>query len=362
VLDFTSSLYLGMTHPSAALEPWSSLTTGAPAVLREAPSTRAVERGLAALQGCERASLAVSTLHVVWDLFAIFAGADTLVCVEERTYPVANWGVERAHGRGARVATFAHHDPEDLARALRASDRARVLVVADGFCRSCGRFPPLASYLAAARGRGGLLVLDDTLALGVFGTPASGAPYGVGGGGALRHLGVDGPDVLVVASLAKAFGAPVAALSGGREAVALFDRRSATRVHSSPPSTAAIHAAAHALADNFRCGDDLRRRLAANVRRFKEYLRSGGVMAEAGGSPVVRVQVSLRAQAKALQSALGRRGVRCFVQARCQGGVQLGFVVRADHEARHVDQAAFALLSALDGGVPFRDISWEQAC
>ena len=57
MLDFTSSLYLGLQHPSRSLAPWGRLTTGVPAVMGEPPESHQVARGLARLQGVERTVL-----------------------------------------------------------------------------------------------------------------------------------------------------------------------------------------------------------------------------------------------------------------------------------------------------------------
>jgi 8-amino-7-oxononanoate synthase len=43
------------------------------------------------------------------------------------------------------------------------------VVVADGLCAACGCAAPVAAYLDCVRRAGGLLVLDDTQALGLLG-------------------------------------------------------------------------------------------------------------------------------------------------------------------------------------------------
>ena len=57
MLDFTSSLYLGLRHPSAGLRPWEALTLGRPAALRPPPGAAEVGIRLADLQGCEASTL-----------------------------------------------------------------------------------------------------------------------------------------------------------------------------------------------------------------------------------------------------------------------------------------------------------------
>src|SRR5207244_3612424 len=157
-----------------------------------------------------RALLAPSTLHLFFDVFGALCsgqedGAGLLLLWDEGSYPVARWALERAAARGVPARGFAHHQPAALQRRLQAAPGRRALVLTDGFCAGCGRAAPLTRYLELLRPCRGLLVLDDTQALGVWGTPCAGSTYGAGGGGSLRHAGVGGPQVLWCASLAKAF-------------------------------------------------------------------------------------------------------------------------------------------------------------
>jgi len=197
--------------------------------------------------------LATSTLHAFWDLF-LTLGVDQLSCyVDAAAYPIARWGAERAAARGMPVEQFPHHGAgalRDLLAARRPAGR-RPVVVTDGLCPGCGQPAPLRQYLRALRPLGGLVVVDDTQALGILGRdPGPGRPYGRGGGGSLRLARLNSPDVLVVSSLAKAFGVPVAVIAGSGSLTGRYERRSETRVHCSPPSFAHLRAAEHALEVN----------------------------------------------------------------------------------------------------------------
>ena len=348
MIDFTSSLYLGMAHGSVTLPPWSKLTCGRPAALGSPPGAREVARSLAERVGLSRAVLSPSTLHIAWDLFAqLCRGGDTSIHVDRGAYPVLRWGIERAAARGAPVHVFAHHDPGSLHRSLAARrSRGPALVVCDGCCPACGRLAPLDAYQRAARATRGVLIIDDTQALGVWGRPAAGAPYGQGGGGSLRALGVGGR-VLLVASLAKAFGAPLAALSGSRADIDAFVRDSDTRVHCSPPSLAAIRAAARALQLDHARGDARRARLHANVRRLRAPLLAAGLEVRGASFPVQSLPLAPGMDPVELHRALLARGIRTFVtQSRCEVGPRLGMVVRADHLPEHLERAAHAVLEA----------------
>jgi len=345
MLDFTSSLYLGFWHDSWSLRPWGQLTTGVPAALASPPGVQAVAASLARLQGCDRASLGPSTFHLFWDLFGMLASEGIAVYVDQGAYPIARWGTAHAALRGVLVRQFSHRDAGALQQMVVQSPGLRPVVVADGVCACCGSPLPIEAYLAAIRPGGGLLVLDDTQALGILGhSPGPEAPYGRGGGGTLRRRGVSGRDLILVCSLAKAFGAPLAALSGSRDLVERFEATGETRVHCSPPSAAAIHAAARALALNQARGDDLRRQLARRVRFFRERLAAAGLPGTGGLCPIQRLLPLPTAVARELHERLLASGVRTVLQPCSMGDTaRITFVLTARHRADAIDRAVGVL-------------------
>lgn len=348
--DFTSALYLGLRHGSGELRGWGALSGGRPAALAEPEGAPAVARALAALVGCERATLLPSTLHACWDLFALLADARASFHVDAGAYPIARWGVERAVARGATARRFAHHDPAALRRSLlRDRGGATPVVVTDGLCPRCGGAAPLAAYLEAVRPRGGRLVVDDTQALGILGRRgATRDPYGAGGGGTLRFAGVGGEDVVVVGSLAKGFGAPLAALAGAGALVARFEARSETRTHCSPPSVAAVRAAERALWVNEAEGDARRGRLARLVLRLRRGLAGLGLAAAGRLFPVQTLAPVPGCDAALLHARLLRAGVRAVpLRRRGEVGPRLAFLLTAAHGPSDVDEALEALAGAV---------------
>ena len=355
--DFTSALYLGLQHPSATLPGWDALTLGRPAALQEPPGACAVAAELAALQGCEAATLLPSTLHLFWDLFGMLGRHGTTIYIEATTYAIARWGVQRGAALGAPVCTFAFGDAAGLERLLErsAGRRGRPLIVCDAVRPGSDRQPPLARYATLAARHGGCLVLDDTQALGVLGHGARATvPLGWGGGGSLRRHALGGAHVVVGASLAKGFGVPVAVLAGSRALVRRFEECSQTRVHASPPSAAVIHAAGHALALNRLCGDALRLRLSRLVRRFRQRLAQLCLRATGGDFPVQSLAPPHGIDAAALHAGLLERRVRTVLHRDARGaGTTLSFILSATHSAGCIDRAVAALaqtVRALSGG------------
>jgi 8-amino-7-oxononanoate synthase len=347
MLDFTSALYLGLQHPSVSLAPWQALTLGRPAVLTDPPQAEAVAGELARLQGSEAATLLPSTLHLFWDLFAVLGGKRRAIVCDAGLYPIARWGVERAACSGSQVENFPHHSVAALRRILDRLARTRVqpIVVTDGYCPSCGRPAPIRAYDELVRRAGGYLVIDDTQALGVLGdSPTEAHPYGTGGGGSLRWHQTYGPHIVVGSSLAKGFGAPLAALSGSRALIERFVDRSETRLHCSPPSVAAVHAARQALQINRLHGDGLRRKLLDLVRRLRHGLRAAGLVAASSFPFPVQSFCAERPPILArVFRWLNSCGVQALITRGCKAvGESVTFLLTARHDPTDIDVIAGA--------------------
>ncbi|MEM9762779.1 MAG: aminotransferase class I/II-fold pyridoxal phosphate-dependent enzyme [Pseudomonadota bacterium] len=347
--DFTSALYLNFQHPAGQLPPWAQLTTGKPAALHEPAAAKRVAAALAALMGFKRAVLAASTLHVAWDVIGDLARqGPTTFFVDAGAYAVLKWGADRARGQGSFVETFPHFDPEALAERIRLRPAGRrVVVVTDGFCPRCNRVAPLGAYRRLLPTDGRLLV-DDTQALGLLGArPTRRMPYGLGGGGTLRHLGESTRRVLVMASMAKAFGVPVAVLTGDHRFIAGFEQRSETRVHSSPPSAAVIAAAERALQLNQLLGDERRARLLALVRYFRAQAARAELNLMPGLFPVQSTPALPADFVQTLYTRLLKRGVLAVRLAGPAGRSRLAWILRADHRPEDISRWAFGRSSRL---------------
>lgn len=342
MLNFTSALYLGFYHPTQSLRPWKKFTTGTPAALAQPPAALNVAKQLAALQGLQRTTLGPSTFHLFWDLFGILAKKRIAIYVDTGAYPISKWGIERAAAASVRVKCFRHHDSDQLNLLISRSISLgkRPVIVTDGYCPGCGKAAPLPEYLTIVRRFGGYLVIDDTQALGILGhNPVQHKPYGLGGGGSLRWHNIQDPHIVSVSSLAKGFGAPLAALSGSQEFVRRFEADSDTRVHSSPASIADIHAAELALKINRIRGDTLRQRLARDVARFRRHLHDAGIHTQGGFFPVQALSVSEQI-AERVHRRLRQCGVMTVLQQSCQSQKPcISFVITARHKGDDIDKA-----------------------
>lgn len=355
MIDFASTLYLGMQHPSTETGGYNALTTGTPALLAAAPLSVMVAAQAAALQGCEAGLVAPSTLHLSIDVLDRL-GRTHAIIADEALYPVMRWGLERIMGLGVRVAWFRHGDPADLARHIRRLPRARPPAVIVDATRVEGSPAPINRYLAIVQRHGGLLAIDQSQMLGLLGErPCASHPWGRGGGGVLRYADIAPTEpVLLLASWAKAFGAPLATLCGPAALVNEIAREGPTQSHCSSASQSALLAAMSALTINQRDGERLRTVLSRLVARLDDGLRwlvrqrVPDLQILRRFHPLQQIRLGSGERTMGLHAALRARGFRTALLRQWGPHYALAVVVRANHRAADID----ALTAAIDALAP----------
>jgi 8-amino-7-oxononanoate synthase len=296
-LDFTSAAYLGLRHGPDRIGRWRAIAGSRPAALHEPCVIQRAGHGVARLQGEEDGVCGPSSLVLAMDALGPAAPAGTRVLVDAGCYPTLLWAAAQ-RGMPLQVA---HQDPASLSRVLATlPPAARPILAVDGFCVGCGRAAPLAAFAGLLARRSGLVLVDDTQALGVMGPS----------GGGTRAKGAPPGSVLRLVSLSKAFNAPLAVLSGSATSIAEFRRRSASRMLCGPPAIPVALAALHALTLNASIGGRLRAVLRARVLTFRKACAAFGVLLAPGLFPVQTVLSD--ADPSALVAHLAARGLRAF--------------------------------------------------
>jgi 8-amino-7-oxononanoate synthase len=332
LIDVTSSRFLGLRHARDSLPAWADLTTGVPAVLAEPPLAGRICRHVARWQGAGAGLVARSSLHALMDVLGELPQPGDMVAIDEFAYPITEWSALRAAGRGVTVRRYAHHRPGRLVPPA----GGRLFTVADGWCPGCNQPAPLGVLRQRAVRAGGLLVVDDSLAFGVVGDGA-GTP-------AWSGVGHDG--LVWVASMAKAYGAPLAVLTGGRDVVDVLAHGGGNRVHSSPPSAADLAAAASALelGGRGRRAAAARDRVTRHVLYLREALAAAGIRIGGPPFPALSLPLATAAQARRWLDRLRDRGIWAVLQQpRCRPGAALGVLLRADHAEADVERVAAVL-------------------
>jgi 8-amino-7-oxononanoate synthase len=335
VANFVGAGYLGLDHGAwlrreVARRSDVALTLSAPRALATHVDMAALEQALAALVAQPAALIGPSTLHLLVDVLRELALPRGTALFDARSYPLALSALATAHGLGARTLPFRHRDPGALGRALLRCRPGPRVVVCDGLVAP-GDPTPLRQYARLCEAAGATLVVDDTQGVGLLGVrPHPGLPYGAGGGGTALHVSCRSRSLVVVASLAKAFGVPLAFVAGPRELVGRLAARADFMWTSSPPDLVSVRAALAALEVNATTGDALRQRLSRNVAEF----RAGAKTVARGSFPVQSWYVACGQRAAAAHRALLARGVWSILHCDppdAPGRAALRFVVTAAH-------------------------------
>ncbi|WP_162915694.1 aminotransferase class I/II-fold pyridoxal phosphate-dependent enzyme [Paraflavitalea soli] len=335
MMDFTSSLYLGMKHSSKELNDWQQLTTGVPAALGEADLALQVGNYVAGMQGLEEGLTAPSTLHLYWDLFDYLCHQPVVLFIDEKVYPVSRYGIEKLLIRKVPVHPFRHFDADHVAELIRKNSTRSTtpVIVSDGWCPSCGRAAPLQQYAALVKPLKGAVIVDDTQAFGVLGTrKRNGKPYGQGGGGLLRWQSLQSDTIITIVSLAKGLGVPMSVISSTHQFIGSFARHSQTRVNSSPVSLAHLQAAMNAFRINRLEGDERRSALWRNISLLRSLLQRAGILVQGGIFPVQAIRCHSRQQTIRLWEELKKRNIRSvLITPHGEQQPALCLIVHSDH-------------------------------
>src|SRR5215210_5420046 len=171
MIDFTSSLYLGMKHASDELSHWSQLTTGVPAALHEPLLSKQISQYIAQMQGLQKGVSAPSTLHLYYDLFEFLGNRRITLFIDEHVYPISKCGIEKLQVKRVPIYSFRHLNENHLFELVREKLRRSTvpIVITDGWCSLCGKPAPIKNYSKIVNRFGGHIIIDDTQAFGILG-------------------------------------------------------------------------------------------------------------------------------------------------------------------------------------------------
>jgi len=239
--------------------------------------------------------------------------------------------VDFVHATGTPVHTFAHRDPDDLARKLKAHLKPgqTPLVMTDGVFPVPGEIAPVPDYVRLLEPYRGLLWLDDAHAFGVLGTR---------GRGTYEHFGLSGDRLLFGGTLSKALGG-----YGGivpTSAAMAQDIRDGHIMNGAtmPPSPSAA-ASLKGMELLLRHPEWLVN-LRENARRLKAGIKRMGFPVQDTDVPVVAFALKTAADMERVHAALMDRGV-CIQLSHYVGAGPAGvlrIVVFSTHTGDQIDR------------------------
>src|SRR6516165_3844102 len=298
--DFASCNYLGfdlepeiMSAIPAAVERWGTHPSWTRAVASPALYGE-LERELAQMVGAPDTLVfpSISLLHL--GVLPALADYNGVILTDASAHHSIAEACMRAQAEGTEWVEVRHSDVADLESKLAKYDRARTKIIAtDGVYSMGSPNPPLPKYVQLAKKYNATVYVDDAHGFGVVGAaPDEDLPYGYGGVGIVRHMGLDyqRDRIIYVAGLSKAFSSYAAFVTCSDEKMKLMLQTSGPYVFSGPTAVACLATALAGLRLNRRDGNARRRHIHRLTRRLvREALSMGFEVDNGSDFPIVGV-------------------------------------------------------------------------
>jgi glycine C-acetyltransferase len=341
VLNFCANNYLGLgNHPTLleaahkALHERGYGLSSVRFICGTQDAHAALEAKLSQFLGTDDTILYSSCFDANGGLFETLLGAEDAILSDKLNHASIIDGIRLCK---AERQPYEHMDLADLEAKLVATKGKRLRMVAtDGVFSMDGDIAPLKEIADLCDKHQALLMVDDSHATGFVGKT---------GRGTAEHCGVQGRVDVYTGTLGKALGGASGGYTSGRkEIVDLLRQRSRPYLFSNtlPPP---IVAAATACLDMLSSTTELRDRLEANTKRFRDGMTKAGFAIRPGVHPIVPVMLGEATLATKLADDLLAEGIYVigfFFPVVPKGQARIRVQLSAAHTPEHIDRALAA--------------------
>jgi glycine C-acetyltransferase len=344
VLNFCANNYLGLSgHPELlaaahrTLEEWGYGMSSVRFICGTQGLHLELERKVAAFLGMEDAILYAACFDANGGVFEPLLGADDAILTDRLNHASIIDGVRLCK---AKRLVYEHADMRDLEAKLTEAGGARFrMIVTDGVFSMDGDVAPLREIAALAERHRALVLVDDSHATGFMGKTGRGTP---------EHCGAT-VDILTTTFGKALGGASGGCIAGRRDVIDLLRQRSRPYLFSNtlPPVVAGATIRALELLSKTT---ELRDRLEASTRTFRERMTAAGFEIRPGVHPIVPILFSRFTPddaplAQRFARALLDEGIYVkgfFFPVVPRGQSRIRVQISAAHTPAHIDRAVEA--------------------
>ncbi len=259
---------------------------------------RQLETRLARFLGHDDTILFAACFDANGGLFEPLLGPEDAVISDALNHASIIDGIRLCKAKRYRYANSDMADLEAQLQQARADSARFILIATDGVFSMDGYLAKLPEIRALADRYGAMVMVDDCHATGFMGPEGRGTP---------AHFGVS-VDILT-GTLGKALGGALGGyIAGPQPVIDLLRQRARTYLFSNALPPAVVGAALAAL-DIIEAADDLRERLFANARHWRDGLSRAGFDLLPGEHPIIPVMLGDANRAQAMAADLATRGV-----------------------------------------------------
>jgi glycine C-acetyltransferase len=305
VLNLCSNNYLGLAnHPDVisaahkALDEWGYGLASVRFICGTQTIHKQLEEKLTTFLGTEDTILYTSCFDANGGLFETLLGPDDAVISDALNHASIIDGVRLC--KAARFR-YKNNDMEDLhAQLLAAKDTRRKLIVTDGVFSMDGSLANLSAICDLADEHEALVMVDDSHAVGFMGKH---------GRGTHEHQGVMGRVDILTGTLGKALGGASGGYTSGRaEIIEYLRQRSRPYLFSNTVAPSIVAGSIKAI-ELLTESTELRDRLEANTRFFREEISGSGFEILTGEHPITPIMLGDAVLATKVAEAMLEKGV-----------------------------------------------------
>src|SRR5688572_24479666 len=287
VLNFCANNYLGLaSHPDViegarrALGERGYGLSSVRFICGTQDQHKDLERGLSEFLGTEDTILYGSAFDANGGLFETILGEEDAIISASLNHASIIDGVRLCKAQRHR---YEHDNMNDLEEKLKATQSARIrLIATDGVFSMDGDVAPLDRICDLAEKYSAMVMVDDSHATGFMGKS---------GKGTHEHRGVMGRVDILTSTLGKALGGASGGLvSSRKEIVDLLRNRSRPYLFSNSLAPMIVGGTL-AVLDLLSSSSELRDRLHANTRHFRDAMNKAGFAIRPGEHPIVPIML-----------------------------------------------------------------------
>jgi glycine C-acetyltransferase len=305
VLNLCANNYLGLAnHPAIvaaaheALDKWGYGLASVRFICGTQSIHKQLEERISEFLGTEDTILYSSCFDANGGLFETLLEQEDAVISDELNHASIIDGIRLCKAQRLR---YRNGDMADLDARLKEAQSARTrLIATDGVFSMDGYLAKLPEICDLAEKHKALVMVDDSHAVGFMGKS---------GRGTHEHLGVMGRVDIITGTLGKALGGASGGYTSGRkEIIDLLRQRSRPYLFSNSVAPAIVAASIKVL-DLLTETHELRERLFANTKLFRERMSSIGLQIVPGEHPIVPVMLGDAVLATRMADLLLQKGV-----------------------------------------------------
>jgi glycine C-acetyltransferase len=343
VLNFCANNYLGLSnHPELiksgkeGLQDYGFGVSSVRFICGTQTIHRELEEKISNFLGYDDCILYAACFDANGGLFEPLLGEEDAIISDSLNHASIIDGVRLCKAKRYR---YENSDMRDLEAQLKAADAAGArtkMIATDGVFSMDGYVAKLVDICDLADKYGALIMVDDCHATGFMGQ---------GGRGSAEHCGVMGRIDILTGTLGKAMGGAMGGFTCASQTVVdLLRQRSRPYLFSNAlaPVIAAASIKAFDLAQD---GDDLRLRLFANAKQFREGMTKVGFKLQEGRHPIIPVMLGEAKLAQEMSAKLLEEGVYVigfFFPVVAKGKARIRTQMSAAHSPEQIDRAIAA--------------------